>query len=136
MPLACRFTSENGRDACTSSCPTRAGAFHYRRIEAGDAPPAPEKHRVDVAILAMNHGWPNLGHGSIVHALQEAACDLTSELEASGLALRALSFDVRRGAIPEPPGGRFALYVGTGGPGHLDPRRNDGSSEGSQGIVE
>ncbi len=38
--------------------------------------------------------------------------------------------------LPEPPGGRFAVYMGTGGPGHLDPRRNDGRSEGSQGIQE
>jgi hypothetical protein len=38
--------------------------------------------------------------------------------------------------VPEAPGGRFALYLGTGGPGHLDPRRNDGTSDGSQGIRE
>jgi hypothetical protein len=55
----------------------------------------------------------------------------------TGLRIRALSFDVRRrGMVPEAPGGRFALYLGTGGPGHLDPRRNDGTSEGSQGIRE
>ena len=28
------------------------------------------------------------------------------------------------------------LYVGTGGPGHLDPRLNDGAEAGSQGIKE
>ena len=33
------------------------------------------------------------------------------------------------------PTRRGGLYVGTGGPGHLDPRRNDGG-DGSQGIVE
>jgi hypothetical protein len=104
-------------------------------VGSGDAPPA-ETRIVDVAILDMNHGWPNLGHDSIVHALQEAACDLVPELQAAGLALRALSFDVRRGAVPEAPGQRFALYVGTGGPGHIDPRGNDGVSEGSQGIAE
>jgi hypothetical protein len=38
--------------------------------------------------------------------------------------------------LPEDPGGRFAIYVGTGGPGHIDPHRNDGASEGTQGIRE
>ena len=38
--------------------------------------------------------------------------------------------------IPEPPGGRFSLYLGTGGPGHIDPYANDGVSESSQGIRE
>ena len=36
--------------------------------------------------------------------------------------------------IPEAPGGRFAVYLGTGGPGHIDPHHNDGVTEGSQGI--
>src|SRR4029453_7407167 len=50
---------------------------------------------------------------------------------------RVLSYDVRRGhQIPEAPGDRHAIYVGTGGPGHLDPRLNDGVSGGSQGIKE
>jgi hypothetical protein len=50
--------------------------------------------------------------------------------------VRVISYDVRRGgALPEAPGGRHAIYIGTGGPGHLDPRHNDGG-EGSQGIVE
>ena len=30
----------------------------------------------------------------------------------------------------------FAVYIGTGGPGHIDPHHNDGSAEGSQGIDE
>jgi hypothetical protein len=51
--------------------------------------------------------------------------------------VRALSFDVRRSrAIPEGPGGRFAIYLGTGGPAHIDPTLNDGVSPGSQGIRE
>ena len=91
---------------------------------------------MDVALLDMNHGWPNLGHDSLVHVLREAVCDLIPDLEAAGLSLRVLSFDVRRGRLPEPPGPRFALYVGTGGPGNLDPRNNDGVSDGSQGILE
>jgi hypothetical protein len=48
-----------------------------------------------------------------------------------------ISFDVRRALqIPAAPNGQFRLYVGTGGPGHLDPRLNDGVSEFSQGIAE
>ena len=39
--------------------------------------------------------------------------------------------------VPDPPGRRFALYLGTGGPGHIDPHRNDGVAPGgSQGIHE
>jgi hypothetical protein len=38
--------------------------------------------------------------------------------------------------VPDAPGARHALYVGTGGPGHLDPRLNDGVSDGAQGIDE
>jgi hypothetical protein len=38
--------------------------------------------------------------------------------------------------IPEAPGGRFAIYVGTGGPGHIDPHQNDGRAEGAQGLRE
>jgi hypothetical protein len=92
---------------------------------------------VDVAVLDMNHGWPNLGHDSVVHAVKDAACDLQERLAGTGLHVRVLSYDVRRkGMVPEPPGDRFSLYLGTGGPGHLDPRRNDGQAEGSQGIRE
>jgi hypothetical protein len=36
--------------------------------------------------------------------------------------------------VPEP--GRFSIFIGTGGPGHLDPRLNDGESEFSQGVNE
>ena len=82
----------------------------------------------------MNHGWPNLGHDSIVHAVQDAACDLAPVLEPDGLRIRAVSFEVRQHhMIPEAPGGRFAIYVGTGGPGHIDPHQNDGRAEGAQG---
>jgi hypothetical protein len=58
-------------------------------------------------------------------------------LQGTGLRVRALSYDVRRsGMVPESPGERFSLYLGTGGPGHLDPRQNDGAAEWSQGIHE
>jgi hypothetical protein len=107
-----------------------------RVARAGEAPP-PEPDLVDVALLDMHHGWPNLGRDAIVDALQHATAALEAELDAAGLRVRVLSYDVRRGlAIPEAPGMRHLLYVGSGGPGHLDPRRNDGVSPGSQGILE
>jgi hypothetical protein len=90
-----------------------------------------------VALLDMNHLWPNLGHDSLVHAVQDAACDLTPLLRPAGLQVRVLSYEVRaRHQVPEGPGGRFRLYLGSGGPGHLDPRLNTGNREGSQGIAE
>jgi hypothetical protein len=38
--------------------------------------------------------------------------------------------------VPELPGNRFLLYVGTGGPGHIDPSLNRGDAAESQGIDE
>jgi hypothetical protein len=40
----------------------------------------------------------------------------------------------RRNHVPKH--GRFQLHIGTGGPGHLDPRLNDGKHEWSQGVEE
>jgi hypothetical protein len=109
--------------------------FEYVRVE--DAPPAPARDRLDVAVLDMNHAWPNVGHDSLVHAVLETAEELRGALVAAGTKVRVISFDVRRALqIPAAPNGQFRLYVGTGGPGHLDPRRNDGVSEFSQGIAE
>lgn len=137
MPLLCRHQSEHGREVCDDDCPVaeRRGGFAFARVEhPRDLPPA-EDRVLDVAVLDMNHGWPNLGHDLLVHAVQDAACDLVRA--EPRLRVRVLSFEVRRRhMLPEGPGGRFALYVGTGGPGHLDPRRNDGSSPGSQGVLE
>jgi hypothetical protein len=114
-----------------------SGGFEYVRVERQEDLPPADPLGVDVAVLDMNHGWPNLGHDSLIHALGDTADDFAALAEETGIRLRALSFDVRRsGTIPEPPGGRFALYIGTGGPGHLDPHANDGASEGSQGLHE
>ncbi len=139
MPIACRNKREHGTDFCQGDCPASGpdGVFRQVRVELPqDLPPADERI-VDVAILDMNHGWPNLGHDSLVHAVLDAGCDLMPALDGSGLQVRAISFDVRRaGGVPEAPGDRFSVYVGTGGPGHLDPRHNDGLAEGSQGIRE
>jgi hypothetical protein len=115
-----------------------APAFRYARVEEpGDLPPA-DPRGVDVAILDLNCGWPNLGHDSIVEAVREVAGRLAPELDDAGLYLRAISFAVRdHDALPEPPvTGRFGVYVGTGGPGHIDPHQNDGVSPCSQGIRE
>jgi hypothetical protein len=92
---------------------------------------------VDVALLDMHHGWPNLGHDAIVYGIQNIVCDLTPVLRAAGMRVRVTSYDVRRGLrLPDAPGARHTLYVGTGGPGHLNPRLNDGVAQGSQGIKE
>jgi hypothetical protein len=135
----CQLKRTYGKEYCLQECPTLRAAhrYEYFRVEApGDLPPR-DDHKIDVAILDMNHGWPNLGHDSLVHAVQDAACDLAPVLEPVGLGIRAISFEVRRRhMIPEGPGGRFAIYLGTGGPGHIDPHRNDGRAEGTQGIHE
>src|SRR5512140_521404 len=134
----CHLKREHGKDFCLHRCPTLhdAGVYAYARVERPqDLPPA-EARTVDVAVLDMNHGWPNLGHDSLVHTVKDATCDLLADAGGE-LSVRVLSFDVRRGGgIPEAPGGRFSVYLGTGGPGHLDPHRNDGVSEFSQGIRE
>ena len=139
MPIACRFKMQNGLQFCGSDCPASSpcGVFRYFRIERPEDVPPPDEKAIDIAVLDMNHGWPNLGHDSLVHAILDCACDLLPVFESSGLHLRVLSYEVRRSLmIPEPPGARFSIYVGTGGPGDLDPRKNDGRWVGSQGIDE
>ena len=111
--------------------------FRWLRVSRKeDVPPASRRY-IDVALLDMNHAWPNLGHDAIVRTIGEIAEDARPALEEASLAVRVLSYDVRRRLqVPEGPGGRHEIYVGTGGPGHLDPRLNDGLAEFSQGIRE
>jgi hypothetical protein len=110
--------------------------FEYVRLEDDSLPEAQPDH-IDVALLDMNHSWPNLGHDALVHAILDAAWSAREDLAELGAKVRVLSFDVRRKhLIPPSPNGRFQLYVGTGGPGHLDPRLNDGKHEWSQGVDE
>ncbi|HEX8172064.1 MAG TPA: hypothetical protein VF824_16115 [Thermoanaerobaculia bacterium] len=112
-----------------------ASSFEYLRVD--DSVPEARRDCIDVALLDMNHSWPNVGHDSLVRAVREAAESLAPELASIGAKVRVLSYDVRRRhALPESPNGRFQLYVGTGGPGHLDPRLNDGKHEWSQGVDE
>jgi hypothetical protein len=139
LPILCRNKSHHGKGFCVTDCPAvpEGGVFLYSRVEKPADLPARDDRIVDVAILDMNHGWPNLGHDSLVHAVMDAACDLVPALEGTDLRMRAVSFDVRRGGgVPEGPDGRFAVYVGTGGPGHIDPRSNDGIAPAAQGVVE
>ena len=137
MPFDCRHRHRHGHKACLTNCPASPPVFDVVRVRRhADVPPA-LPHLIDVAVLDMHHGWPNLGHDAILHAMQNAVCDISGPLRKAEIGFRVLSYDIRRGqVVPEPPGGRHVLYVGTGGPGHLDPRRNDGRSEGSQGIDE
>jgi len=139
VPFDCLHRQKYGAEVCLTDCPATApiGGCHYARGEAKEDLPRPDAATIDIALLDMHHGWPNLGHDAIVHAVQNAVCDLQGPLAEAGLSFRVISYDVRRGhQLPEPPGGRHAIYVGTGGPGHLDPHLNDGVSPGSQGIRE
>ena len=138
MAFDCERRARLGTQECLTGCPTRAevGGFRFARVERPGDAPAADPHIVDVALLDMHHGWPNLGHEALVDVVQSAVCDMRGELVGAGLSVRVISYDVRRGqALPNHRDGRHALYVGTGGPGHLDPRHNDGR-DGSQGIVE
>lgn len=109
--------------------------FELVRIE--DSIPAPAREFIDVAMLDMNHFWPNVGHNALVHAVLEIAAELRGELEQINAKVRVLSYDVRRrNTVPAAPNGQFQIYIGTGGPGHLDPRLNDGVAEWSQGVEE
>lgn len=110
--------------------------FEYVRLE-DDSMPAADRNTIEVALLDMNHCWPNIGHDALVHVVLEISESLSSELARAGKHVRLLSFDVRRRhQLPDPGDGRFRIFLGTGGPGHLDPRFNDGVSEWSQGVAE
>src|SRR5262245_16738805 len=100
----CQLQRDYGKEFCLHSCPTHhtEGVYTYARVlSPADVPPADEG-TIDVAVLDMNHGWPNLGHDSLVHAIQDAACDLMPLLKPAGLGIRALSYEVReRHMVPE-----------------------------------
>lgn len=107
----------------------------YHRIERPEHELPADENCVDIAVLDMNHGWQNLGHDAIAFHLHTMAQRLRAPLVGAGLSLRVFSYEIRKSQmVPEP--GRFALMIGTGGPGHLDPRQNDGASPYSQGIDE
>lgn len=139
MPFDCRHQYEHGHDACVADCPTRHidSGFTYARVLHRGEGPAPDPETVEVAVLDMNHGWPNLGHAAVVRSLRQVVCDMRGALADAGLRVRVTSYDVRRDAgTPSLDDDAGLLCLGTGGPGHLDPRRNDGCDAGSQGIAE
>jgi hypothetical protein len=96
-----------------------------------DIPP-PSADFLDVVVLDMNHAWHNAGHDSIVTLVEGLASDLAPNLAAARATLRLISLDVRNRIILPPPPQGSALFIGTGGPGHLDPRlnRRDAVDEG------
>lgn len=109
---------------------------YHRITDPSDLPPA-DGRCVDIALLDMNHTFPNIGHDAIVYKVREVAQALNGSLSGNDLEVRLFSFDVRaHGAVPDAADERFDLVLGTGGPGHLDPRRNDGASWESQGVAE
>ena len=82
MPLECGYKQRHGRQFCVTDCPASEPG-RLLRLRQGRAPedlPASDPRTIDVAVLDMNHGWPNLGHDSLVHAVMDAACDVAPEL--------------------------------------------------------
>jgi hypothetical protein len=138
MPTFCEHRLVGGAASCAAECPALTrGLFERVRLGAGDPLPPSDPRIIDVAVLDMNHGWPNVGHEAVLGAFQDAACSAAPALEAAGLKFRATSFDVRRTLrLPDPADERFSVFVGTGGPGHLDPRLNDGCDPNAQGVAE
>jgi len=117
--------------------PADSSTFSFSRVARGADLPPPAPHLIDIALLDLYYELPNLGHDSLLHIIAGVGHELRPLLEQAGLSLRVISFEVRkRGMLPEPPGGRFGVYIGTGGPGHIDPRRNDGRTPWSQGVQE
>ena len=108
----------------------------FEFVIATDSAPAADDSCIDIALLDMHHGWPNVGHDSLAHAVLEIASESRETLVANQAKIRVISYDVRRRNLLPESGARFALYVGSGGPGHLDPRKNDGVAEHAQGIRE
>ncbi len=111
----------------------RTPHFDAVRVERPDDLPQPSPDTIDVALLDMNHGYSNVGHDAMIAYLHDLAAEYQDDLEERGRRVRVLSYAVRdRLMIPDHASGRHHLYVGTGGPGHLDPRRNtvdDGARE-------
>lgn len=98
----------------------------------GDLPPH-DAGAVEVAVLDMNHGFPNVGHDAIVALVRDVARGLEDVLERHGRRVRLCSYAVRdKLMVPNHGEGRHRLYLGTGGPGHHDPRHNTHDD----GIIE
>jgi len=116
--------------------PERPDIVSYVRVTRPEEIPPEESRTIDVVVLDMNHSWPNVGHDSLVHIVRELAGEMLDFLAQSEVKIRVLSFDVRQSLMVPDKADRFKLFIGTGGPGHLDPRINDGTHQEGQGIVE
>jgi hypothetical protein len=102
-----------------------AQRFDVIRVERTSDLPPRDPRAVEVALLDMNHGFPNVGHDAIVALVRDLTLELAPELERHGRRVRLLSYGVRdRLMVPDHAEGRHRLYLGTGGPGHHDPRHN------------
>jgi hypothetical protein len=115
MLFECSLQQARGEEFCLGECPARAaGAFEHVRVEHEDQRPPNDPSAVDVVILDMNHGWPNIGHDAIVMGIQTMACEIREELRAAGLRVRAVSYDVR------PRGKTVATAAYSSGPADPD----------------
>jgi hypothetical protein len=116
--------------------PTPEARFEAVRVVDASRVPAADPACIDVALLDMNAGFANVGHDAILAIVRDAAVALHEELEAQGRRIRVFSYAVRdKLAVPDHDSGRHTIYLGTGGPGHLDPRRNNAEG-GTLEIVE
>ncbi len=109
-----------------------SASFEYVRPETAAQIPDSTPEFVDVAVLDMNHAHHNAGHDSMVDLIRRLAADLAPSLESVGAKVRLISYDVRRRSLLPAVTDRPSLILGTGGPGHLDPRlnRRDAVDEG------
>ncbi|MBD5655037.1 MAG: hypothetical protein IAI50_07615 [Candidatus Eremiobacteraeota bacterium] len=114
----------------------RTERFDVVRIEQASDLPRPDRRVTEVALLDMNHGYANVGHDAIVALVRDAVVALDDKLMHENRRVRVLSYAVRdRLMVPDHATGRHRLYLGTGGPGHLDPRLNT-HDRGAQEISE
>jgi hypothetical protein len=113
-----------------------ASSFVFIRPESPAEIPVPSRDFVDVAVLDMNHSHSNAGHDSIVGHVRRLANDMAPSLDAAGVKVRLTSYDVRRRSLLPQLRRGPSLIVGTGGPGHLDPRRNTRDAVDEGEILE
>src|SRR5689334_8969121 len=112
MAISCENKVIFGSEFCLTDCPLGISSdlFQYHRAKSDENIPPADERIIDVAVLDMNHGWPNLGHDSVVQLVQDTACDFREMLKKTGLKLRVISYDVRlSGLLPPKPGDRFRI---------------------------
>ena len=106
------------------------------RVERASDLPVRDERVIDVALLDMNCGFANVGHDAIVELVHDAASAVAEDLERDDKRVRVISYALRdHHMVPDYRSSRHFLYLGTGGPGHLDPRRNT-MNRGAEEISE